>query len=281
MRRWRWVILVGLGVMLAAGPRFEADACEGTFFEVVEAMVPFRHCVMYFYDSKSTTKEAMEARLVGETKKWADKVNVVFTAVDVSSERQKYILEHYKVKKAPQTIVISPEDAIITRVPELAGEDRLKKVFISPMKEKIGKELGKHKVVFLTFVNKKTKHAKELKKVVKDSQKLIKEFGWCTAGMIEIDPKDKKEEHLLKNLDISPDLKEATLLVAFGSGWVVNEKLTYQLSEEWKLSPEDLLGVVQVLGGPCSCSMPDMLLGKTLLMVREVKKPEAEKPKGN
>lgn len=343
---------------------FETTACDVPFFQVAEEMLPFEHCVMYFYDGNSTTKDQVTALIKRESRKWSDEhavfyfydsrtsskdavdklvrsqtaawaevvnavfsavdiskddrqamakayrvdevpmtvilspenavlarlkglaggdklkkvfrqpaktANVVFTAVDASKDYQKFILKHYQVERGPVTLIVSPEDTVITRIPGLATADRLKDVFTSPAKRKIAKELVKNKVVYLLFRNKKTKHGKEMSKVVKETQSLLKEFGWCTAGVVPIDPKDKKEEFLLKNLEISGELEEATLMVVFGSGFVVRAKLT------WKITSDELLGIVQVLAGPCLCTMsPEMIVGNTLLMVQE----KQEKKKG-
>jgi len=211
--------------------------------------------------------------------------NVVFTSVDASKDYQKFILKHYQVEKgqAPVTLVVSPEDTVITRVPGLASGEKLGEVFSSPAKEKIAKELAKNKVVFLLFCNRETKHAKEIRKAAKEAQDVLKNFSWslpptmgpdgkstpgaverCSAGMVEVDPKDKKEAFLLKNLGIPAELEEATVMVAFGSGFVVRDKLA------WEMSADYLIGIVQVLAGPCLCTMsPEMIVGNTLLLLQE------------
>lgn len=211
-------LLLFCGGLEAADTRLLSQAEEA----VGQAKKETRHRVVYFYRSKRDHKK-ITARVEKAKKKWTD---VDFRVVEVTDPREKEIVKNCGVTHVPFTTVIAPNGAITARFPGIAKVNALEKGFVSPKMQELLKAVQSENVVFLCLANKSAQYSDE---VLATAHRATEKLSGL-AELIEIDPRDKREAKLLKQISVLPDIKIATTLVIAPTGIIV-EKFAGKITE--------------------------------------------------
>lgn len=181
-----------------------------------------RYRVVYFYRSKRNHQK-ITARVEKAKKKWTD---VDFRVVEVTDPKEKEIVKKCGVTRVPFTTVTAPNGAMTARFPGIAKVDALEKGFVSPKMAELLKAVQSENVVFLCLANKTAQYGDE---VLATARRALEKLSGI-AELIEIDPRDKREAALLKQISVSSDTKIATTLVIAPTGIIV-EKFTGRITE--------------------------------------------------
>lgn len=169
---------------------------------------------LLFYEKGSDDSDRMLEVIKKAEKKWEDKAN--FFNVDINDKEEKDVLQRFGIYQAPVTLVMAPNGVIIGGLPGVVGLEELGKAFVSPKMAQIVQALQQRKVTFLCIQNDETKYAKEVQKVVDE----VAEVLGKSVKVVRVDPVDKKEEELLRQIRVEPNITEAITIVIAQTGLV-------------------------------------------------------------
>ncbi|KPJ69016.1 MAG: hypothetical protein AMS14_11840 [Planctomycetes bacterium DG_20] len=115
----------------------------------------------------------------------------------------------------------------------------------------------------MLFIRSKDREQNEkAMEIVKDGIKRGRRLFEGEIGLVEIDPSDDREEVLFRNLRLPRDGKEPVVLAVFGKG-----KVLAVPPMKGQFTSNDVLDIVQIVLGPCSCFIQPGDLGEDLLLV--------------
>ena len=147
----------------------------------------------------------------------------------------------------PLVLALAPNGAITGGFPGKFEEKQLLAAFASPATERCMKSLQDGKLVFLCIQNAKTKSNDAAMKGVNDF-KADERFGHATT-VITLDPTDKKEAAFLADLQVAPEITEATTVFLVPPGRPVAK---YDGATD-KQTLVDTLGKASTGCGPGGC----------------------------
>jgi len=192
----------------------EAKGVDNSAIEAIRrATEGNKYVFLFFYkkgDEKSNKMRQVITRVKGELSAKANFVNI-----DVAEQSAQAMIKKYGIDRAPIpiTLVMAPNEAIVTGFPNEVSEDKLRNAFVSPKMAEIVKAIQDRKLVFLLVTNDKMKYSKENIAVVE--QVTANELQG-RAEVIVVDPRDEREISLLKQCRIDPNVKETMLLYING-----------------------------------------------------------------
>ena len=256
-------LLIGLSAILTAFvTASRATGCDDTVGEISKTLDRENYFVFFLYEKTTKETEAISKKVEEIVNKYAGSVNLDFQSSQLDKlekEEKKIIVDDNGVKKFPVSLLVTPGGKLLYKKEEALTEKELKKHIYSPMKKEILKSLKKYEAVVLFIAGEK---AKDRKKVLKNTKKAAKVSEDVISGkvkIIELDPGDKKEEYLLKNLEIPPTKDKIFIIMVFGRG-----KAVYPLKDN--ISATNIADYIQILSHNCSCGFPWHRVGQDLLM---------------
>jgi hypothetical protein len=204
---------------------------------------------LFVFFSKAGDEQTLAMRKVFDAaaQKVADRANGI--AVDITDAAEKAIVDKFDLERAPMPLVLAlaPNGAITGGFPSKFEEKQLLEAFVSPATEKCMKSLQDGKLVFLCIQNAKTKSNDAAMKGVNDF-KADERFGHATT-VITLDPTDKKEAAFLADLQLAPEITEATTVFLVPPGRPVAK---YEGATD-KQTLVDTLGKANTGCGPGGC----------------------------
>lgn len=181
---------------------------------IAQAMKENKFLFLFFYEKGSDESDQM-ARIIEEAKsRWSDKTNMV--SIDIHDSKEKEIVSQYRIWRAPATLVMAPNGVIVAGFPGVVGVEDLKETFISPKMIEIVGILQQKKIIFLCVQNKNTKYVQENLQVVKDVADVLGK----SVEVVIVNPKDKREEKLLRRLDVDPNITNSMVMLISQTGQV-------------------------------------------------------------
>jgi len=195
-----------------------------------------KYLFVLFYKTEDEATQAMRKVFDHAVKKVVEKADSV--QINVTDSSEKGIVEKLGVDRAPMPLVLAlaPNGAVTGGFPKKVEEQQLLNAFATPCLAKCLKVLQEGKVVFLCIQNKETRSNDDAMKGVKDF-KADARFAELTE-IVTLDPSDKAEAKLVSDLQIDPNVKEATTVFLAPPGAVIGkftgattkEKLTAALT---------------------------------------------------
>lgn len=206
---------------------------------IAQAKKENKYLVIYFYEGKKSSNKI--ANIIGffkgenssdkitkimekAKKEWSKKAN--FIKIEVRDSKEREVVRKCGVTQVPFTAVIAPNGAITARFPGIADLEILQKGFVSPKLAQLLKAVQAGNIVFLCLTNKNTKYGSEVLKTAKQAVSRLSGI----VELIKINPEDKREISLLKQIKVLPDLNIATTLVIAPTGIIV-EKFTGRMTQ--------------------------------------------------
>lgn len=198
-------ILKNLGVSMSPVERAIAAAAEDKY-------------VFLYFDKKGSRDSKKMARVIEKAKKrWAARAS--FVNIDIDAPQEREIINRFRIRKVPLTLVIAPNGAITAGFPGVVDLEVLERGFVSPKMTEVLKAIQKEKTIFLCVLNSQTSYSEEVLKAANEATRMLGGI----AELIEIDPKDKREELLLSQLRVSPDADTSTTFVIAPTGIIVDK----------------------------------------------------------
>ncbi len=179
---------------------------------IVQAEKENKFLFLFFYEGGSDESDRMRKTIGKAEKRWADKAN--FISIDINDSKEREIISQYRIWRVPVTLGMAPNGVIITGFPGVVGLKDLEKVFVSPKMIEIIEGLQQRKVIFLCVQNENTKYGKENSKVVKN----VAEVLGKSVKVVEVNPEDKKEETLLQQINVKPNITNSATIVISPAG---------------------------------------------------------------
>ena len=136
--------------------------------------------------------------------------------------------------------------ATTARFPGIAEGEALAHGFVSSKMAELLKAIQSGKVVFLCLVNQGMEHEEQ---VLATAQNATTKLSGI-AELININPRDKREESLLKQINVSPDINSAVTLVIGPTG-IISEKFVGKITERDLF---DSFQKILSMGGGCGAS---------------------------
>ena len=165
---------------------------------------------LFVFFSKTDDEQTLAMRKVFDKamEKVADRAQSA--AVNIEDLSEKAIVMKFDLVRAPMPLVLAmaPNGAITGGFPTKFEEQQLLGAFSSPGTEKVMKSLQDGKLVFVCVQNDKTKSNDAAMLGVRDF-KTDARFASATE-IVTLDPTDKKEASFLADLQVSPNIAEAT-----------------------------------------------------------------------
>ena len=219
------VTLTGYGSSPAQSEAAQAPAATGRLKtapadpsgETGKGMAAIQHAAgagkyLFAFFSKTDDEQTLAMRKVFDAAmaKAADRAEPV--AVNITDASEKAIVEKFDLTRAPMPLVlaIAPNGAITGGFPARFEEQQLLDAFATPGTEKVIKSLQDGKLVFVCIQNAKTKSNDAAMQGVRDFQADARFAG--ATEIVTLDPADKNEATFLSDLEVSPDIVEATTI---------------------------------------------------------------------
>ncbi len=173
-----------------------------------EASRSGKYLFAFFFKAEDEQTFAMRKIFDTAMEKLADRAQWV--AVNIADAPGKAMVTKFDLEGAPMPLVlaVAPNGAITGGFPTKFAEQQLMEAFASPAAEKCMKSLQDGKLVLLCIHNAKTKSNAAAMKGVNDL-KADERFSHVTTA-ITLDPADKKEAAFLADLQVAPEITEAT-----------------------------------------------------------------------
>ncbi len=210
---------------------------------IAQAKQENKYLAVYFYEGRRSHRK-ITSIIAKARKKWYEKVN--FIEIEVRDPKEREVVKKCGVTRVPFTTVIAPNGAITARFPGIAGLEILEKGFVSPKMAELLKAVQAENVVFLCLLNKNTKYGDQVLAIAKEA---ADKLGGI-AELIEVNPKDKREMSLLKQIKASPDMDIAATLVIAPTGIIVENFIG-------KITQRDLFNSFQkILAMDSGCGAP-------------------------
>ncbi len=253
------VTVAALFLASAAVPSV-ARACAISQFALAEQedLPPFTFVL--FYDPGNEADDESLETLKKLNEKWEERANVVFEAIDVSTERGRRLAEYWQVKEYPVTYVLAPTNWALAVFEGKLDFDEAEKLMTSPGKQKLAEALAKHTVVFLVLGTEKTNRYEEILNAAKKAQEDVAKWMEIKSEIVIVDPTDEREAKLLQNLGLEGPPENAQVFVTYGDGLAVIEEVHREKVED------ALAFTIQVLGTADQCSLGRHIFGEPLLM---------------
>ncbi len=176
---------------------------------------------LFIFFSKEDDEQTLAMRKVFDStmEKLTDRAQSVAVRVTDSSERD--IVNKFDLRRAPMPLVlaVAPNGAITGGFATKFEERQLLDAFATPATEKVMKALQDGKLVFVCVQNGKTKSNDEAMQGVRDF-KSDPRFARATE-IVTLDPSDKSESTFLTDLNVSPEITEATTVFVLPPGQAI------------------------------------------------------------
>jgi hypothetical protein len=163
----------------------------------------------------------------------------VFVKVDVSKGTDAQLIDKYGIDRAPLPLILAlaPNGAVTKAFTEPADAAALRKAFVSPVTARMLGVLQDGKLVALCVQGENTQHNEESMSAAREF--VADESIRGQAEVMRLDPGDRDEAPLLDQCNLSPTLKEASIvllvppssLVATVSGATTKAKLLSALQQ--------------------------------------------------
>ena len=261
IRNATWTgILCGLvAAGLSAGAAV-CGACELSQFEVAEKEpLPEYTVVLFSNPENKADKEAADA-LAKLEKKWTKRANLAFDTVDVTAKEGQSMAESWQVTNTPTAYVLAPTGWILGAFSNKLDAAAVEELVTSPGKVALKKALKKHTAVYLVLGKKDMEGFEDARKAAREAQKSVKEFMKVDVGIEVVDPTDKREAALLRNLALTEPPSETVVYVTYGEGRAVLQPV------QAENLTDRLAFTVQLLGTGDQCSLGQEIFGEPLLL---------------
>lgn len=186
---------------------------------------------------------------------------VTVVDLDRADAAGKALAETHKVTNLPLVTLVSPRGKEIANFAADLGEGHLRETLQSPARAQIVKELKGKIAVLLVLRSKDQKANEKVLKIVRDGVSRGRRLFEGQIGLVEVDPTDAREEALFRMLGLPRDGKEPVVYAVFGPGKVLGVPPL-----KGDFTSDDVLDVVQIVLGPCSCIIEPTVLGEDLLL---------------
>ncbi|MFQ6093136.1 MAG: hypothetical protein ACE5OR_10725 [bacterium] len=183
---------------------------------IEKALENGKHVFILFYEQGVTDSEEMSKIFDQAEKKWKDRAE--FVRIEINDPRHRDLLRQYSVYKAPLTLTLSPEGTVTGGFQGVVSLNELEGGFASSKMAEALKALQENKVIFFSVQNERTPHGKKNLEVVNKLAKVLSK----SVKVIVIDPEDRSEAKLLKQLKANPGVEEATTVVVSKNGQIVD-----------------------------------------------------------
>ncbi len=208
----RSLMIVSILFLLISGIVEDVNASSKE--AIAQAMKKNKFLFLSFYE-KGSDECDRTAKIIEEAKsKWQDKAD--FISIDINDSKEREIVRQYRIWRVPVTLVMAPNGVIVTGFPGVVGLEELKEAFIPPKMIEIIGGLQERKVIFLSIQSENAKYAKENSKVVKDVADVLGK----AVRVVEVNPKDEREEKLLKRINVNPNTTNAVTIIISQTGQI-------------------------------------------------------------
>lgn len=172
--------------------------------------------ILFFYEEGSDKSDKMGEGIREAEKRFKDRATV--TRININDGKEIELIREYRIWRAPTTLVMAP-NGVITGGYQTAREvDDLEKALVSPKTVEIIGALQQRKVIFLLIQNEGTTSWQENLKAATAVADVLRK----SATVIGIDPKDKDEKDILKQLGIEPNTADSITMVISPSGGIAD-----------------------------------------------------------
>ena len=169
--------------------------------------------VFLFFYKKGEEKSERMTKIIKEAEdRWSEEAD--FIRIDVNEGKEKEIISQYGIRRTPMTLVMASNGVIVAGFPKVVSLDDLEKAFVSPRTIEILGGLQQRKVIFLNVRDEDTQYAKENTKVLEE----VAEVLGKSVKVVEVNPRDKSEEKLLKQIGVEPDITNSIVMVISQTG---------------------------------------------------------------
>ncbi|NCO93395.1 MAG: hypothetical protein COZ06_17880 [Armatimonadetes bacterium CG_4_10_14_3_um_filter_66_18] len=181
-----------------------------------------KHAFLLFYKQGNDACAKMRMTLVQAEKNLGKKA--VFYAADVSSAKDKATVQEYRADQAPLplTLVFAPNGAIVKAFPgKVATQQELGKAFASPVFADVTKAMQDRKLVLLCVQGGKTQGNSSSLSAARAAAADKRAGG--SIEVVRAAPEDSANADLLKQLEVAPSLKKASLFILVPPGVIAGK----------------------------------------------------------
>ncbi len=179
-----------------------------------------RYAFVTFFKSNDSASKAMLTDIKSIQGKYASRAN--FISVNVGDKANRQVVSRYGADRSPipLTLVIAPNGAITGGFPREIDKSKLSSVFVSKGTAAVLKVMQNRKLAAICLQNSKTKHNKECLSTARGIKSDSRLGG--AVEIVKIDPSDRSESKLLKQLGIS-NSANAQLVVMASPGRILGK----------------------------------------------------------
>ena len=188
---------------------------------IAQAQQEGKYLFIFLFKASDPELKKMEVVFDEAMKKTGEQSRAI--KIDTQNKNEKAFIDKFELGCAPTpfVLVLAPNGAITGGFPVQFSEEDLLNAFASPAIEQTLKALQERKLVFLTIQGAHTAHNNAALAGINDF-KSDSRFSSATVVVI-LDPLDKREEKFLRQLQIDPNVREATTILLAPPGQAVGK----------------------------------------------------------
>lgn len=180
-----------------------------------------RYVFVTFYKANDSASKQMLADVKSIKSKFANRAD--FVSVDVAGKANREVVSRYGADRSriPLTIVAAPNGAVTAGYPGQIDRSKLSSAFVSDGTAAVLKVMQNRKLAVVCLQGSKTKHNKECLATARGLKSDSRLGG--AVEIVTIDPSDRSESKLLKQLGINGKSSNAQLVVLAPPGKTVGK----------------------------------------------------------
>lgn len=257
-------LAVVLGVAMAT-----AHACDLPVYRyALERWSPDSHAVLFFFDGEKGAADAEVRRVLGAGECPKPPANVTFREFNrgnderpLPEETEAEAWERHQADRLPFYIVLTPDGREVFAGKLAVAEAR--GMLSSPVRERLAGELCAGKMVLLFLRSGRKEADDEASAAMREAMASAGAAG-LPLTVLEVGRKDPSEDWLVRQLlTIEEDLPELDSPMVFG---VIGRGHVLPPYVGKGISPENIRGLLEMMGGPCTCELKGADGGLDLLM---------------
>lgn len=203
-----------------------------------------KYLFVFFWKANDKQSQAMHGVLESAMTKWKDSADSV--SIPITDQNEKPMVDKFGVSRAPMPLVLAlaPNGAVTKGFPIKFDAKQLAEGFVSPATAKCLKCMQDKKLVLLCIQNGKTQFSQIARQSALDFQ-ADKRFAKATE-IVMVDPQDKAEATLLKDLKVDPQTTEAVTVILAPPGQPVATFVGHVTKEQI------VAKIASAQSGPCA-----------------------------